>query len=132
MKYVKPKRGIGKMAWCRLVLVVPVALFLALSVVGFGYAGSATSAQQPTTPASKTRNLSTFHDLHIEKLKLTCDACHVSQEAPSYLRVEAGILEVAPTNDRAIVNRQACFRCHAPSKPIFGDRPLKAGELYRK
>ena len=132
MELVKRTKGVRKALLHRRSAIVLTAIFLALSVVGFGYAGSPASTQKPATPTSKMRNLRTFEELHTDKLMLTCKACHVSRKAPSYFRVEAGVLEFAPTNDRVTVNRQACFLCHAPSMPIYGDRALKAGELYRK
>ena len=85
------------------------------------------------SPTPVVKSLQTFHDVHTKTVNLECTACHKTQEAPSYVRAEAGVLEVSPTNALREVDRKACLGCHqAGPKPWYGDQMLKAGEAYAK
>jgi hypothetical protein len=132
MKAMTTPIWIEESASYRRCVIVVAAMFLVLCAAGVGLGGVSASAQEPAAWTSSKKSLRTFEDLHTERLGLNCQACHDSRQASDYLRIEAGVFEVAPTNDSVIVNREACLTCHAPSVSIFGDQMLKAGEAYRK
>jgi len=112
--------------------IAVLAVFLAFGVGSFGCAGPTSPTPDTAAQTAELKNLRTFEDAHTVKFKLPCQACHLSRTAPSFLRVEAGVVEFAPTNDKVTVDRKVCFSCHLSSKPIFGNQLIKAGAAYGK
>jgi len=127
MKPSKTSERIRRAFLHRRSFIVSMVVVLTLGVGSFGCAGPTDQTQMAATP---TKNLRTFEDVHVVEYKMPCQACHVSRNAPEYLRVEAGVVEFAPTNDRVTVDRKVCLSCHLSSKPIFGHKTIAAGAAY--
>jgi cytochrome c553 len=100
---------------------------IALLIVGIAVTGASFGAADAAPKKGATKSLDPakgyFHQLHVQKMTMTCATCHSSETRDIlFLRKD----DVVPAAMPGQVDRHVCLTCHqAPGKPTWYGAPAR-------
>ncbi len=100
---------------------------IALLILGTAVVGASVDVAGAAAKKGATKSLDPakgyFHQLHVQKMKMTCATCHSSEMRDIlFLRKD----DVVPAAMPGQVDRKVCLGCHqAPGKPTWYGAPAR-------